>query len=333
VAELTDPRSLSSTRANVMAMLAQPVAAGAGAAPAPRGMPAVGETARAELLASLGVRDSAALAALDSVTLFERLVGSALPRHVAVMLADVLGEDVADDVGVVPEGDSIAHVVRRARFVGPPPAGDGMIGIVRREQGARMDVATLRRAGPRAPWRVLTETGFELDAQVHLRTMMTRMRMGASTTAAALMAVQVGDSVQRARVTPDSVAIDIPVSFTNTGRDTAHVTWCRFTLDQRADPPGPRVDSELAAWGEAHAQACPAGARGPVPVAPGARAGATLLVRALRGRAGPVWAADSVAGTYRVLLHVTRPAPPGRARSVWPDYMRASAPFRVDVAR
>lgn len=332
VADLTHPRSLGRARALVLAGLAQPVAPG-GPLPLPyRGAPPLGAAARTELFVALGVRDSAALVALDSVTLYERLVGRALPRDIGAMLAGIVGETASDYLGVLPEGDTLAHVVRRVRYVGGPPEDRGTMGIAQYEQGARMDVATLRRAGPgrAGPWRVLAETGFDLRLQLHMRSIETNARMSASMPR--VTRVQVTDSVRRARVTPDSVAFDVPVAFANQGRDTAYVTWCRFTLQQRLDRRGPPTRPELAEWGEAHAAACPAGAPGPVAVPPGQRAAATLGVRARRGAgSGPVFVPDSVPGMYRVVIHVTRRAAPGRAGALWPEYLRASLPFRLEA--
>ena len=80
----------------------------------------------------------------------------------------VENESESDILGSIAEGDSLAHVVRRARFTGERP--ESHLSQVREwEEGSRMDVLTVKRDGD--AWRVLTDTGYAM--YLSIRTLLT----------------------------------------------------------------------------------------------------------------------------------------------------------------
>jgi hypothetical protein len=112
-----------------------------------------------QVIAGLGVRNLAEARELGSRVLLERLLSRGLPNSVRSVLVGTENESDTAILGHVAEGDSLVHVVRRARFVGSRPELPVMRGV-EFDQGSRMDVITLMRDGEE--WRVVEESGFKL---------------------------------------------------------------------------------------------------------------------------------------------------------------------------
>ena len=112
-----------------------------------------------QVFAGLQVRNLAEVRELSPRVLLERLLSRGLPNSVRSVLVGTENDSDTAILGHVAEGDSLVHVVRRARFVGSRPE----FPVSRRrefDQGSRMDVITLMRDGEE--WRVIEESGFKL---------------------------------------------------------------------------------------------------------------------------------------------------------------------------
>jgi hypothetical protein len=112
-----------------------------------------------QVFSGLQVSNLAEAQELSPRVLLERLLSRGLPNTVRSVLVGIENDTETDILGNVAEGDSLVHVVRRARFVGSRPE----LPVMRRvefDQGSRMDVITLMRDGEE--WRVVEESGFNL---------------------------------------------------------------------------------------------------------------------------------------------------------------------------
>jgi hypothetical protein len=123
---------------------------------------------REQILTALGVPTLAEMQELGPQALLERLFSRGIPGSVRSVLVGVENDTDSEILGHVAEGDSLAHVLRRARFAGQlPELSAGRAAEF--ELGDRIDVLTLRLDG--GEWRVVEDSPFRL-------LMMIRMLLG-----------------------------------------------------------------------------------------------------------------------------------------------------------
>lgn len=160
VAALTHPRELDRLRAIIVAVVEEL-----------RDTTELGRfnsfaNTRADALAKLSVGDLAQLNRLPPATVYERFLAG--DEFLESILSSIENDAESDFLGHLSEGDSLAHVVRRARFTGLRPERP-VIKVLEWDEASRMDVLTLRRDGD--VWRVVTDTGYPM--YLAIRSMLT----------------------------------------------------------------------------------------------------------------------------------------------------------------
>ncbi len=148
VARLTHPQTQRQVQSFLLSAL-----------PAEPGRVSFPMVTKEEVLSGLQVGSVEEVRSMDPELLLRRLLSRGVPGPMRSILVGTENDSETEILGHVAEGDSLVHVLRRARFVGPRPERP----IMRQaewEQGTRMDVVTLKRHG--SAWRVVQESGFDL---------------------------------------------------------------------------------------------------------------------------------------------------------------------------